>query len=280
MIFTRVTSKQIRKIAMYSTIAAVVFFIVALIFLLSSPTLDYLIVIAITIAVAPASIAGIMHNRWKNKIEKATPEFLRDLATAAKTGIPLQVSLEHASKRMYGPLTDELKILVAHMSWGMNFNEAMMEFSDRIDLPVIKRATILIIEAGKHGGDLSNIFDSTATYVENVNAWTARRKMQTTPYVAIFYFSTFIFLFIIIIISNMMFSQMSASSTISGSASLIKPVLTADESRRIFFHTALLEAVFGGLIAGKINEDTFADGLKHVMILSIISGVAFYLFLN
>ena len=168
-----------------------------------------MIVIALTIGVAPPSIASIIHNRWKNKIEKATPEFLRDLATASRTGIPLQVALEHASKRMYGPLTHELKILVAHMSWGMNFNEALTEFSDRIDLPLIKKATVLIIEAGKHGGDLSDIFDSTAKYLENVNAWTEKRRQQTMPYVAIFYFSVFIFLFIIIIISNMMFAPMS-----------------------------------------------------------------------
>ena len=101
-----------------------------------------MIVIALTIAVAPPSVASIIHNRWKNKIEKATPEFLRDLATASRTGIPLQIALEHASKRMYGPLTLELKILVAHMSWGMNFNEALTEFSDRIDLPLIRKATI------------------------------------------------------------------------------------------------------------------------------------------
>lgn len=277
MAITRVTKKQIRKLTIYSTIIAVAFFIIAALFYLTSRSLDYAIVIAITIAVGPASIASILHNRWKNKIEKALPQFLRDLSTASKTGIPLQTSLEHASKRIYGPLTDELKILVAHMSWGMNFNDAMMEFSDRIDLPVVKRATVLIIEAGKHGGDLSNIFDSTAQYVENVNSWTAKRKMQTMPYIAIFYFSTFIFLFIIIIISNMMFNQMAQVST-TGTA-LINPILTSEQSSRVFMHTALLESVFGGLIAGKINEDTFADGLKHVMILSIVCGLAFYLFL-
>jgi len=48
-----------------------------------------MLVIALTIAVAPPSIANILHNRWKNKIERAIPEFLRDLATASKTGIPL-----------------------------------------------------------------------------------------------------------------------------------------------------------------------------------------------
>ena len=274
----RITKTQIRKLTIYSAILGVVFFAISAVFFLTSPTLDYMLIVALTIAVAPPSVASIIHSRWKLKIERATPEFLRDLAVASRTGIPLQVALEHASKRSYGPLTYELQVLVSHMSWGMNFNEALTAFSDRIDLPLIKKATVLIIEAGKHGGDLSNIFDSTAQYVENVNAWTAKRKMQTMPYVAMLYFSVFIFLFIIIIISNLMFGPMASMS--SSGSSLIKPILNPEDARRLFLHTALLESLFGGLIAGKINEENFADGLKHVMVLSIASGIAFYLFLH
>ena len=137
---------------------------------------------------------------------------------------------------------------------------------------------MLIIEAGKHGGDLSDIFDSTANYVDNVNAWTAKRRMQTLPYVAVFYFSVFIFLFIIIIISNMIFAPMNQIAA-SGTA-LIKPLLTTDQTRRIFLDAALIESLFGGLIAGKINEDSFMDGLKHVSVLAIASGLAFYFFFH
>lgn len=273
----RVTNNTIKKTAIISSLVAVVFLVDSLLFFLTSSTLDYMFVIALTIAVAPPSALGVIHSQWRSKIEKAAPEFLRDLATSSKTGIPLQVALEHASRRSYGPLTDELKLLVAHMSWGMNFNEALTDFAKRIDLPLITKATVLIIEAGKHGGDLSNIFESTANYVENVNNWTAKRRMQTMPYVAIFYFSVFIFLFIIIVISTMMFIPMSQADIGSG-VSFIKPILTPDQSRRVFMHTALLEALFGGLIAGKINEDSFIAGLKHVMILAIATGVAFYLF--
>ncbi len=273
----RMIKKTIRKIEIASIIAAVIFLVVSMVFYLTSPTLDYMLVIALTIAVAPSSFAQIIHNRWRHKIEKATPEFLRDLATASRTGIPLQTALEHASNRMYGPLTAELKILVAHMSWGMNFNEALTKFSDRVDLPLINKATILINEAGTHGGDLSDIFDSTAKYLENINSWAAKRQMQTFPYIAIFYFSVFMFLFIIIVISNMMFAPLAQTT---GDTSFIKPILTQAESRRVFLHASLLECLFGGLIAGKINEDSFVDGLKHVMVLSIASGVAFYLFLR
>jgi hypothetical protein len=175
----KLTKKTTKRISIISAAAAVIFFIFALIFYLTSPTLDYMIVIALAIGVTPPAIASILHNRWKLKIEKATPDFLRDLATASRTGIPLQVALEHASHRVYGPLTYELQLLVAHMSWGMNFNEALDEFSARIDLPLIKKATVLINEAARHGGDLSDIFDSTAKYLDSINSWSAKRRQQT-----------------------------------------------------------------------------------------------------
>jgi len=122
-----------------------------------------------------------------------------------------------------------------------------------------------------------DIFDSTAKYLENMNQWSLKRKQQTLPYIAIFYFSVAMFLFIIIVISNMMFAPLSHTGT---AASFIKPIISQSESRRLFLHAALIESMFGGLIAGKINEDSFADGLKHVAILSIMSGIAFYLFMH
>ena len=272
----KITRKTIKNITIISSVVGVVFIIASILIYLTDPTLDYMIVIGFTIAVTPPGIASILHSQWKNKIEKSLPEFLRDLATSSRTGMPLQVALEHASKRMYGPLTTELKTMVAHMSWGMNFNDALIELSKRTDLPIVKKASVLILEAGRHGGDLSEIFDSTAKYVENVNNWTAKRRMQTLPYVAIFYFSVFIFLFIIIIISNMIFLPISQMSE-SGIA-LIQPILAPLEARRIFMHTALLESLFGGLLAGKINEDSFMGGLKHAAVLSVASGLAFFFF--
>lgn len=61
-------------------------------------------------------------------------------------------------------------------------------------------------------------------------------------------------------------------------AALINPVLSPEIARRVFLHTALLEALFGGVLAGKIHEDSFMGGLKHAAILAVTSGVAFYLF--
>lgn len=272
----KITRRTLKKIAIASSVAAAALLIASIFFYGSSPDLDYFLVVVFTVGVAPVSVSSIIHNRWKNKIEKAMPEFLRDLATSLRTGVPIFAALEHASKREYGPLTSELKVLIAHMSWGMNFDEALTELSDRVDLPLVKKATVLILEAGMHGGNLSNVFDSTAKYIDNVNTWSLRRKMQTMPYVAIFYFSVVLFLFIIILISRMIFVPVSELA--ESGVPLLRPILAPTEARRVFLHTSLLESFFGGILAGKINEDSFAGGLKHAMVLSIVSGLAFFFF--
>ncbi len=272
----KILNKSLKRIAMISSAAAVVLLIIFIFMYGFSPDVDYLLIIVFTVGVAPPSVASLIHNRWKKKIENAMPEFLRDLATSLRTGVPINAALEHASKRMYGPLTRELEILVSHMSWGMNFEEALRELSDRVDIPLVKKANVLILEAGRHGGNLAEIFDKTASYVENVNAWTLRRRMQTMPYVAIFYFSVFLFLFIIILISNMVFVRLTELADTS--VPFLRPILTPTQSRRLFLHTAIFESFFGGILAGKINEDSFWGGLKHAMVLAISSGVAFYIF--
>lgn len=272
----KIMRTTLRRTAIVSSIAAVSIFIVSIFFYGLSPDLDYVLIVAFTVGVGPVSLGSVIHKRWKNKIEKAVPEFLRDLATSIRTGMPIQAALEHASKRMYGPLTSELELMVAHMSWGMNFDEALKELSERIDLQLVEKATVLILEASRHGGDLSDIFESTAEYVENVNTWGLRRKMQTMPYVAIFYFSVALFLFIVILISRMIFVPISELA--EGGVPMINPVLNSTQTRRVFLHTSLMEAFFGGILAGKINEDSFLDGLKHAMVLAIVSGVAFFLF--
>jgi flagellar protein FlaJ len=272
----KITKRNLKQIAIISAISALALFVAALPLYLFSPDLDYILVVAFTVGVLPPGIASIIHNRWQNKIEKATPEFLRDIATSFKTGMPLYTALEHAARRDYGPLTDELKLMLSQMSWGMNFNDALVAFSKRIDLPLMYKATTLILEAGRHGGNLSDIFDSTAKYVDDVNAWTNKRRTQTLPYVAIFYFSVMIFLFIIILISNMIFVPMTEIA--EDAAGLINPILTPMIARRVFLHTALLEAFFGGILAGRIHENSFFGGLKHAAVLAIVAGLAFFIF--
>ena len=272
----RVTRRILKKTAIASTAAAASFLVATAILFGLGPDYDYLIVIGFTIAVGPITAVSIIRNRWKNKIERTMPEFLRDLATSVRTGITITASLDHASKKAYGPLRDELEVLVAQMSWGMNLNDALAMLSKRVEIPLVNNATVLISEANTYGGDLSDVFDSTARYVEGINTWSLRRRTQTLPYVGIFCFSVGLFLFIIIMLSRMIFIPTAALA--QNGVPFMKPVIEPVQARRIFLHASLLEALFGGLIAGKISDNSMLSGLKYSMILAIMSGIAFFLF--
>jgi len=45
--------------------------------------------------------------------------------------------------------------------------------------------------------------------------------------------------------------------------------LSPEETRRLFFHMSFLQALFGGLVAGKMGEGTVSAGLKHSVILLV-----------
>jgi flagellar protein FlaJ len=43
----------------------------------------------------------------------------------------------------------------------------------------------------------------------------------------------------------------------------------------LFYHAAVMQAVFSGLVAGQLGEGSLADGAKHVVILLGLTMIAF-----
>jgi len=43
----------------------------------------------------------------------------------------------------------------------------------------------------------------------------------------------------------------------------------------VFYHAAVMQAVFSGLVAGQLGEGSIADGAKHVVILLTLTSIAF-----
>lgn len=174
----------------------------------------------------------------------------------------LPKALEEASKRRYGPLTKELKKMVAQMSWGVSFEKALQSLSDRVNTTLMRRTVPLIHEAGRSGGRVEKVFSPMEKFVQTTLSFDAERKTQTRPYVAITYISFFVFLFTIVMLFKSFFVRMSEMSTAEFAA-----IMTPEEARRVFFHMSSIQAFFGGLMAGKMGEGTIGAGLKHSVIL-------------
>jgi flagellar protein FlaJ len=137
----------------------------------------------------------------------------------------------------------------------------------------MRQTVPLIIEASKSGGQVEKVFEPMGSFVESTLTSEKKLKTQIRPYIAIVYVAFFVFLFTIIILFKTFFSQIAEFTMVGFSH------LTTEAMRRTFFHMSILEAFFGGLVAGKMGEGTVSAGLKHSVILLTAGYVALKFFI-
>lgn len=252
-----------KKIAwIVPSVLGVIIVATACITLQGSPLFDEYLLLAVVITVFPPAVLDYVDYRWKRSIDKHLPDLFRSIVQAQKTGMTLPQALEDASRRRYGPLTKELKKMVAQMSWGVPFEKALQSLGERVDTTLVRQTIPLILEASRSGGQVEKVFDPMEKFVQTTLTFDQERKTQTRPYVAITYVAFFVFLFTIVMLFNSFFVRMSDISTTGFAA-----IMTPKEARRVFFHMGGIQAFFGGLMAGKMGEGTVGAGLKHSGIL-------------
>jgi flagellar protein FlaJ len=259
-----------KKVAWIVSISlAIVVVATASLALSGSPLFDEYILLAMVIAVFPSAVLDYVDYRWKKSIDEHLPDLFRSIVQARESGIALPQAIEDASKRRYGALSVELKKMAAQMSWGMSFEEALQSFSKRVDTRLTRQAVPLIMEASRSGGRIERIFEPLGRFVESTLTAEKERRAQTRPYIAIVYVAFFVFLFTVIMLFKTFFIQM-------GELSVLKfALLSPEETRRLFFHMSFLQALFGGLVAGKMGEGTMSAGLKHSVVLLVVGYLSF-----
>jgi len=242
------------------------------------PMFDDFVIFSVIVATFPTGTLDYLNRRWQRAVEARLPDFLRDIAHSQRTGMTLIRAVEESAKREYGPLTKELRKVVAQMSWGVSFDEALESFANRIGTPLTRRSILLILETSRSGGDVERIMDQTASYVRSLQDLDRERYTETRPYILITYAAFFVFLFTVIMLLRTFFYPIAElSEKLAGGGPLALSITAAEQYKTIFFHMSMVQAFFGGLIAGKMGEAAIGAGLKHCVILLVIGYLAFSL---
>jgi len=244
-----------------SLVLAVIVLITAFIRLSGLPIFDEYVVLAIIIALFPTAVLDYIDYRWRRSIDEHMPDLFRAIVEAEKTGMTLTQAVEEATKRRYGPLTAELRRMAAHMSWGKSFEDVLQSFSQRVSTSLTKRSVPLVVEASRAGGHVEKVFEPMGKFVQSTLNTEKERQAQTRPYIAIVYVAFFVFLFTVIMLFRTFFVQMAEMPALNST------ILSTNEARRLFFHMSIVQALFSGLVAGKMGEGTISAGLKHSVIL-------------
>jgi len=242
---------------------------------------DDFLIVAIMIAIFPPAAVNYVDRRWRIALDNNIPKFLREVADASRTGLTLVRAIEVSTERKYGPLTDELKRLVRQLSWGATLEDALQSFAGRVNTRLARRTAVLLTEVSRAGGNVQEIMDSLQRHVSDLQLIDRERRGQLRQYVAIVYVAVFILLFINVILLKTFFSQLESLQEIQAQqpeVSLVTGAIDILALKKIFFHSAVIESFFGGLIAGKMGEGSLGAGMKHALILMLISFLTFAVF--
>ena len=246
---------------------------------------DIGIVFGILAGVVPLTMLQLRDVQRRDSIDRNLPLFLLALTSAVQSGANLIKAIEHTAERNMGALTPELKNLRANISWGMPIDEALENLANRCGTRTSRRVVILLEMAVKVGGDIANNLEMIQKHVTELQNLEKERKSSLAPYTYTIYIAFAVFIGISVILSTQFFSEIQVvqgmlADTPSAEGGMFSALasIEIDELNKILFNMAIIQAVFGGLAAGKIGAGNYVAGIKHIVIMVIMAVIAFNAF--
>ena len=243
---------------------------------------DVGIIFGIMVGIIPLTIHQLREVQRRDSIDRNMPVFLLALLSSVQSGSNLIKAIEQAAERNLGALTPELKNLKANISWGTPLEDAFENFAKRTGTRVSRRVTVLLEMAMKIGGDVSENLEMIQKHVSEMQNIEKSRKSALQPYTYTIYISFAVFLAVAVLLTTSFFTEIEKVqdgllAAGSGKDGLFGSLADMDVSKleSALFNMAIIEAVFGGVAAGKIGSGSYVAGTKHVVVMIIMAVIAF-----
>lgn len=267
--FTVAADAQVESVTVtgYSTIQRITFLFINLfgIILLLGPIL--------TIRYYQFAIRGEYEDRF--------PDFLRDIVEGVRSGMSLPQAIENAAGNDYGRLSPKVEAMSAKLEWGIPFDKVLTDFADETDSQIIRRAVNTIIQTYESGGNVSEVLETVGKNIKQIKQLERERESELYGEVLTGYLVYFIFIGVLIALINYLVPALSFSGDIgplSGGSGQSTSALI-NQYRPVFRNLVVIQAVFSGLVIGKLSEGELRAGAKHIGVLLAVGYTAAVLFM-
>jgi len=291
------------KIKHIPLIIAGILSVIGLIFYNNISLMGNFILLAAVIGILPYALSTYFDFKKVKDMEDRLPNFLLDLAETLKIGMTLPEALKQASRTDYGKLSLEIKKVNDQLSWGIPVQDVMNNFAERLKRSkLIGRVVRIINEAYNSGGDIGRTMEATATDIVAIKEAEKERKSVTTQHMMVIYAIFYIFIGIVIALSQtlipMLKLNIQAGSTggLGGFLAFQDPCTACAGNPNIYCSTCsiffgicqmfalgtggscyynalfilmvVVQGIFSGLVAGQIGEGSVIAGVKHSIIMT------------
>ncbi|MEL4304829.1 type II secretion system F family protein [Methanococcoides sp. LMO-2] len=244
--------------------------------------IDDYIVLGLFMVIVPLAIFHEVKSHRKKSLEKQFPDFLKKLASTNETGMTLRDSIKLMANSGKGSFGREVHRIWRDIFWGMNVNDSLIRFANRLRTHVIARSMTLITKANESSGDVGEVLLVAARDAASEQAMKRERSMNMMIYIVIIYIAFFVFVGVIYVISTTFLAEMAnAGEKMAEAGTQAGGFLgnfDLDAYTRLFMHASLLQGLSSGLMAGAMGEGNVLSGLKHSIVMITIGYLIFTLF--
>ncbi len=157
-------------------------------FLLPLPlALSLHVSVALCSIVIIPSVVAFRQSRNRSGLEKALPDFIRDVAEGRKIGLSPEGAIEQLASKNYGRLSKSIKTMGSQISWGLPILKVIKTFADSVDSWITMAIGTLMVEVVDVGGGTVSSFSTMADFTRKVNEIESDKKAALRSYIFVVY---------------------------------------------------------------------------------------------
>lgn len=253
------------------------------------------LILGFSVAVLPFLLDYFAYNQRQKDIEDRFPDFVRNLVSAIKSGMPVSKAIIYISRTDYGPLNYHVKKMANQLEWHIPIKKVFLTFSGEVGNPIIKRAIATVIEAEQSGGNIEDVLSSITESLLTIKKLKQERKASIQGQITQSYVIFFVFIGVLLTIQNVLIPYLSKMDTAdtgiggtnteslaklresykfnaSSPAAIIRSIFGWFGSLSgIFMMLAIIQSFFAGIVLGKMSEGDYKSGLRHSLLMMFIA---------
>ncbi len=227
------------------------------------------------------------------EIEKNLPDALQLISANIKAGLTPDKALFLSARPEFGVLSEEIMFIGEETIAGKPVDEALIDFSKRVDSEVLKRTVDLIVEGMNAGGELASLLEKTADDIKmseimqeeiqaNIGAYVVFLMMAILLASPLLYAVSINFVgFSVSIKQNINVGQFTSEAPIGSMSGF--PTLSTGNSvdlnvlKWFSLINLTISAIFGAIVVGVLRYGEETEGVRSIPFFLLISLAFFFL---
>ncbi len=220
--------------------------------------------------------------RRLRQLEAALPDLLDRMASLNEAGMTVVQSFDRIRTSDLGAMNRELERIWLDIQWGATVTMALQRFERRVRTPSVTRLVTLVTSSMRASSDVGPVLRIAASEARAERRFQRTRRQEMSTYLIAIYISFLVFLVVIVTMDAFFIPKLveatsgleaDAGAGVGGFMSLSSAAVAS--YRLTFFHAALLQAAFSGIIGGQMSDGSLKSGVKHSAIMVAVTYAVF-----